>query len=86
MVTDISHDLYSTSDLGLATVISLSYPLDCIEKLSDRRKAFVFKRKEGLNQLVETFWRREIRVEPLQFSEQRKMLLARMGNEEGCGF
>lgn len=86
MATDISQDFYSTSDLGLATVISLSYPLDCIERLSDRKMAFVFKREEGLDQLVETFWRREVRVEPLQFLEQRKMLLARMGNEEGCGF
>lgn len=80
------NEYYSTPDLNLAVMISLSYPLDSIERLSDKKMAFVFKREEGLDQLVETFWRREIRVEPLQFSEQRKMLLARMGNEEGCGF
>jgi len=77
---------FSTPDLNLATVISLSYPLDCIERLSDRKMAFIFKREDGLDQLIESFWRRETRVEPLQFSEQRKMLLARMGNKEGCGF
>lgn len=80
------NEYYSTPDLNLATVVSLSYPLDSIERLSDRKMAFVFKRDEGLDKLVEAFWRRETRVEPLQFSEQRKMLLARMGNEESCGF
>lgn len=86
MVTDIQQLLYSTPDLNLATVISLSYPLDSIERLSDRKMAFVFKREEGLDQLIEAFWRRETRVEPNQFSEHRKMLIARMGNEESCGF
>jgi hypothetical protein len=80
------YEYFSTPDLNLATVVSLSYPLDSIERLSDRKMAFVFRRDEGLDKLVESFWRRETRVEPLQFSEQRKMLLARMGNEEGCGF
>lgn len=86
MVTDMSQSFFSTSDLGLATIISLSYPLDCIERLSDRKVAFVFKQESGLDQLVESFWQRKTRVEPLQFLDQRKILLARLGNEEGCGF
>lgn len=86
MVKNISQSFYSTADLNLATTISLSYPLDCIEKLSDKKSSFVFKREEGLDQLIESFWRRETRVEPNQYSEHRKMLIARMENEEGCGF
>lgn len=86
MVKNISQSFYSTPDLNLATTISLSYPLDCIEKLSDRKSAFVFKREEGLDQLIESFWRRELRVEPIQLSEQRKILLSRLGNGEECGF
>jgi len=77
---------YATPDLNLATVISLSYPLDCIEKLSDRKFSFVFKKEEGLDNLIESFWKRELRVEPNQYSEHRKMLIARMGNEEGRDF
>ena len=77
------HEYYSTSDLNLATVISLSYPLNSIERLSDKKVAFVFKQEEGLDQLVEAFWRRETKVEPNQYSEHRKMLIARMGNEGG---
>lgn len=80
------NEYYSTSDLNLATVISLSFPLDSIEKLTGNRKAFVFKKEKGMDQLIEAFWRRETKVEPLQFSDHRKMLIARMGNEEGCGF
>ena len=80
------NEYYSTSDLGLATTISLSYPLDCIEKLSDKKSSFVFKREEGLDKLIESFWRRETMVEPNQYSEHRKMLIARMGNEEGRDF
>lgn len=77
---------FSTPDLNLAVVISLSYPLDCIEKLSDKKSVFVFKREEGLDQLMESFWKRELRVEPIQFSEQKKLLLVRIGNKEGCDF
>lgn len=77
---------YSTPDLNLATTISLSYPLDSIERLSDRKLSFVFKREEGMDQLIESFWRREIKVEPNQYSEHRKVLIARINNKEGCGF
>ncbi len=80
------NEYFSTPDLSLATAISLSYPLDCIEKLSDKKFSFVFKKEEGLDNLIESFWKRELRVEPNQYSEHRKMLIARMGNEEGCGF
>lgn len=80
------NEYFSTPDLNLAVVISLSYPLDCIEKLSDRKSVFVFKREEGLDQLIESFWRRELRVEPIQFSEQKKLLLLQVGNREGCDF
>jgi hypothetical protein len=86
MAINFSQTFFSTSDLNLATIASLSYPLDRIERLSDRKMAFVFKRDNGLDQLIEAFWQRETRVEPLKFSEQRKMLLARLGNEEGSGF
>ena len=80
------NEYYSTSDLNLATVISLSYPLDSIERLSDKKMTFVFERQEGLDELVQAFWKRETKIEPLQFSDQRKMLISRLGNEEGCGF
>lgn len=86
MIKDISHSFFSTPDLNLAVVISLSYPLDCIENLSGKRSVFVFKREDGLDQLIESFWRRELRVEPIQFSEQKKLLLLQIGNGEGCGF
>lgn len=79
------NEYYSTTDLTLATVISLFYPLDCIERLSDKRKAFIFKRENDFDQIIEAFWKRKMRVEPLNFSEHRKMLLTRMGNEEECG-
>lgn len=77
------NEYFSTPDLNLAVVISLSYPLDCTEKLSDKKSVFVFKREEGLDQLIESFWRRELRVEPIQFSEQKKLLLLQLGNGEG---
>ena len=79
-------EYFSTPDLNLAVVVSLSYPLDCIERLSDKKSSFVFKREEGLDQLIESFWRRELRVEPIQFSEQKKLLLLQVGNREGCDF
>ncbi len=78
-----NYEYFTTPDLALATVISLSYPVDNIETSTGRRVVFVFRRDEGLDQLVEAYWKRETRVEPLQFSEGRKLLISRMENLNG---
>ncbi|MEM4326307.1 MAG: DUF5659 domain-containing protein [Candidatus Pacearchaeota archaeon] len=72
---------YSTSDLALATVISLWYSLDAIDKQNPRKATFIFKRDEKLDKLLEAYWRRELKIEPQAYFNQLKAIKARLYSE-----
>lgn len=74
---------FTTPDINLACVISMSYPVDTIERLSGQKASFIFVRDTGLDELVQAFWKRETRVEPIQFAEQKKLLISRIENLNG---
>jgi hypothetical protein len=73
-----SSDFYSTSDLSLASAISLWFPLEIVDKSNPSKANFIFKREEGLDKLVESFWRKELQVEPLTYFNQLKLLKSRL--------
>lgn len=75
------NDYYSTPDLALATVISLSYPVEVIDRQNPHKALFLFKREQGLDQLIEAYWRRELTVEPQAYFNQLKNLKARLYGE-----
>lgn len=76
------NDYYSTSDLALASLISLYYPLEAIDKTQNPYKAqFIFKKEEKLNELIELYWKGEIRVEPQTYFNQLKNIKARLYSE-----
>lgn len=72
------NDYYSTNDLSLAAVISLHYPLWTIDKNNPQKAQFLFKREGGLDDLVEAFWRRELKVEPLAYFQQLKVIKSQL--------
>lgn len=74
-------DFYKTSDLALATVLSLYYPIEAIDRTNLDRVQFLFKREEGLEEVVEKYWRRELRVEPQAFFNQLRIIKARLYGE-----
>ena len=74
-------DFYRTTDLALAAVLSLSYPLDAIDRLS-RKSQFIFKREEGLDQLIENYWRGQVQVEPKAYFQELRVIKARLYSEE----
>ena len=71
-------NLYQTSDLALATVISLWYPIETIDRLSPQKAQFVFKSSNELDGLVEKYWRKEVKIEPQAFFQQLRILKARL--------
>lgn len=72
-------EYYSTSDLALAAVISLSYPLEAIDKTQNPYKAlFLFKRDDQLDQLIEAYWRGELKVNPQTYFNALKNIKARL--------
>lgn len=75
-------DFYQTSDLALATAISLWYPIDAIDKTDPRKATFLFKQDEKLDELLEVYWRRELKVEPQTYFNQLKAIKARLYSEK----
>lgn len=76
------NDYYSTPDLALATVLSLSFPIEAIDKQNPHKALFLFKREQGLDHLIEAYWRRELTVEPQAFFGQLKNIKARLYAED----
>jgi hypothetical protein len=75
-------DCYSTSDLALATAISLWYPLDAIDKTNPRKATFLFKKDEKFDELLESYWRRELKVEPQAYFNELKAIKTRLYSEK----
>ncbi len=75
-------DFYSSSDLALVVTISLWYPIDTIDRTNPRKATFLFKRDENLDELLESYWRRELKVEPQAYFNQLKAIKARLYSEE----
>jgi hypothetical protein len=75
LVTD---DYYSTSDLALATAISLFYPIDLIDHRNPQKAEFLFKRSNQIDKLVESFFRGEMRVSPQAYFFQLRSIKTRL--------
>lgn len=73
-----SHNEYRTSDFALAVVLSLSYPIEAVDKENPRRAYFVFRGDSELNAKVEAFYRDDLRVSPAAFFNQMRLLKARL--------
>lgn len=73
------NELYSTSDLSLAAVISLSFPLEAIDKSQNPHKAlFIFKRDNELELLIQDYWKGKISVNPQEYFNALKGIKARL--------
>ncbi|OGH23827.1 MAG: hypothetical protein A2629_00075 [Candidatus Levybacteria bacterium RIFCSPHIGHO2_01_FULL_41_15] len=81
-MTTEQNNSYKCSDLALATVISLSYPIEAIDRLNPRKAEFIFKRDDGLDTLIENYWRGELRVEPQTYFNQLRIIKSRLYGAE----
>lgn len=82
MKTEPANELYSTTDLGCATAINLYYPLWAIDKSNPQKAVFLFKREEGLDNLIEQFWSNSLEVSALAYFQQLKTLKSRLYENE----
>lgn len=70
--------LFQTSDLALATTISLWYPVELIDRNNPSKAQFIFKKEDGFDELVTSFWKRELKIEPQAFFSQLRLIKARL--------
>ena len=78
MNTSFTENYYQTTDLALAAVLSLTFPLDSVDKTNPAKAHFIYKRSEGLDQLIEAYWKQEIKVEPQLYFQSLKVLKNRL--------
>lgn len=70
---------FRSHDLGLVTAISLFYPIEAIDRSQNPHKAqFLFKREEGLDEIVEAYFRGELKASLLAYFQQLKVVKARL--------
>lgn len=73
---------YKTADLGLATTLSLHFPINTIDRSNSRKVLFVFDITQKLEKFIDKYWRGEIVVEPQTFSNQLKNIKTRIYSGE----
>lgn len=68
-----------TSDLSLVGVVQLyDYQIEALDRSNPEKIVFVIKRDDDLNKLIEAFWKRQLRVEPVAFFESLKLTKSRI--------
>lgn len=71
-------EYFETSNLALATVISITFPIVQIKNKDTGKAIFVFDYSTELTQLVETYWKKELRVEPQEYFDQLRTIKSRL--------
>jgi len=78
MVKKINED-YKTTDLSLVAVVQLyGFNIEEIDRSDPRRIIFVIDRSDELDNLVQAFWSRSLRVDPLAYFESIKVVKSRI--------
>lgn len=75
------NNIFSTSDLALITTLSLYSPIESTEFFENKRIVFVFQKSKELTDLVDMYWRGELRIEPQQFFNQLKIIKTRIHSQ-----
>lgn len=72
------NDFLKTQDLALASAIFLFFPLEAIDRTNTRKASFLFKREPGLDELIESYWRRELKVDPQSYYDAMRVIKGRL--------
>ncbi len=78
---NLDKSLFETSSLSLAaSIVSLGKPLDSVIKNSDGKATFIFNRPDNpdLDQVIQNFWQKTLKIEPNSFWEAIRFLKSRI--------
>ncbi len=72
-------EFFKSSDLALvATLQTFGYQIEAMDRSSEGKVVFLIKRNAELDNLIQTFWSRSLRVCPLTYFESLKATKARI--------
>jgi len=71
-------DFFRSHDLALSATIFLFYPLEAIDRENPHRAEFLFRRDPALDELVQSYWRGELKVNPAAYFNALRVIKARL--------
>ncbi|NMB56547.1 hypothetical protein GYA19_01245 [Candidatus Beckwithbacteria bacterium] len=78
MTQQLNEHYYQTSDLSLSTTISLFFPIEDIDRSNPRKAVFIFRNTKELQELVEKYYRNELKISPQTYFNQLRVVKARL--------
>jgi hypothetical protein len=78
MSQHLNENYYQTSDLSLATTISLFCPIEDIDRSNPRKAVFLFRKTPELEKLVDQYFRNKIKISPQTYFNQLRVIKARL--------
>lgn len=80
--SDNYQDFLTTYDLGCsAALVSSGFELISLDKSNPRKVQFIFKRKFGIEKVVDEYWADRLEVKARTFFNNTKMIKNRIYNE-----
>jgi hypothetical protein len=72
-------NFYYCSDIEIAaTLVSKGFQLASINKISETKATFIFRKEANIEAVVDAFWSNKVEVYPLDFANARKNLKSRI--------
>lgn len=65
-----------------STLVTLGFRIDSLNKQNKQKVEFCFQREQGLDEAVQGYWARELRVEPQAFAANLKSIKNRLYSTE----
>ena len=73
---------FLTSDLALATTLSLKFPIEDIDRSNARKAVFIFRRSPELEILADQYFSNQLKVAPQVFFNQLRDVKSRLYAEK----
>lgn len=77
-LNDYEHFYYCTDIEIASTLVAKGFELASIDKISETKATFIFRKERGIDAMVDGFWTNSIEVYPLEFANARKNLKSRI--------
>ena len=71
-------DYFRTADLALAAAINLSQPLETLDRSDPRKVLFIFPNNKQTENIIDSYWKRQLEIEPLSYFNSLRNLKARL--------
>ena len=74
-----SKKTFSTFDLNLAVIlITLNFPVESLDKQNRNKVEFYFKRGSRLDEIIQAYWSKNLKLEPQTLFANQKALKNRL--------